>query len=126
MQMTRIGSLAECLAATKRTRSIPKITAAPANLRLGKILDMCNAQCLVWYVLTGSKHRHILQQVINYPFMLEDIGPINLKSLKIALECHYSLNFGVNSRQQQKVDLTLLRFRSSKVSRKIRIYHNRF
>jgi len=23
--------------------------------------------------------------------MLEDIGPINLKSLKIALECHYSL-----------------------------------
>ena len=91
MQMTRIGSLAECLAAAKRTRSIPKITAAPPDLRLGKILDMCYAQCLVGYVLTWSKHRHILQQVINYPFMLKDIGPINLKSLKIALECHYSL-----------------------------------
>jgi hypothetical protein len=91
MQMTRICSLAECLAATRRTRSIPEITAAPANLRLGKILDICYAQCLVWYVLTWSKHRHILQQVINYPFTLEDIGPINLKSLKIALECHYSL-----------------------------------
>ena len=93
MQMTRICSLAECLAVTKRARSIPKITTAPANLRFGKILDICYAQCLVWYVLTWSKHRHILQQVINYPFMLEDIGPINLKSLKIALECHYSLDF---------------------------------
>lgn len=75
-------------------RSIPKITAAPANLRLGKILDICYAQCLVWYVLTWSKHRHILQQGFNYPFMLEDIGPINLKSLKIALEYHYCLCLG--------------------------------
>lgn len=41
MQITRIGSLAEGLAATKRTRSIPKIAAALADLRLGKILDMC-------------------------------------------------------------------------------------
>jgi hypothetical protein len=93
MQMTRIGSLAERFAATERARSIPEITAAPADLRFGKILNICYAQCLVWYVLTWSKHRHILQQVINYPFILEDIGPINLKSLKIALECHYSLHF---------------------------------
>jgi len=89
--MTCIGSLAECLAVTKRARSIPEITAAPANLRLGKILDICYAQRLVWYILTWSKHDHILQQVTNYPFLLKDIGPISLKSLKIALECHYSL-----------------------------------
>ena len=89
--MTRIGSLAECLAATKRTRSIPEITAAPANLRLGKILDICYPQRLVWYIFTWSKHGHILQQGSNYPFLLEDIGPISIKSLKIALECHYSL-----------------------------------
>ena len=95
--MTRIGSLAQRFAATERARSIPEITATLADLRLGKILDICYAQCLVWYVLTWSKHRHILQQLINYPFMLEDIGPINLKSLKIALECHYSLKIVVFS-----------------------------
>lgn len=89
--MTCIGSLAECLAPTKRARSIPEITAAPANLRLGKVLDICYAQRLVGHVFTWSIHGHILQQVINYPFLLEDIGPINRKSLKIALECHYSL-----------------------------------
>jgi len=91
MEMTRIGSLAERPVATKRTRSIPIITVAFTNLWLRKILDMCYAQCLVWYVLTWSKHCHILQQGFNNPFMLEDIGPINRKSLKIALECHYSL-----------------------------------
>ncbi len=91
MEMTRIGSLTVCLFATIRARSISKITAAFANLRLRKILDICYAQCLVWHVLTWSKHGHILQQGFNYPFMLEDIGPITQYSLKIALECYYSL-----------------------------------
>ena len=91
MEMTRIGSLTVCLFATTRARSISKITAAFANLRLRKILDICYAQCLVSYVLTWSKHCHILQQGFNYPFMLEDIGPITQNSLKIALECYYSL-----------------------------------
>ena len=56
MEMTRIGSLTECLMAATRARAIPKITAVFADLRFRKILDIDDAQGLVGHVFTGSRH----------------------------------------------------------------------